>query len=669
MFSILITATFAITYALQWVIPLFHRQERLHKTLLTIQPYIFGAMFAGTIILTWRIILRTPTLTLFLLTPVLIYFLIIALLSAAQWQEYRRTGRSRHGSQKAEEKKGLALLTATYPTTTFQWIKTVIIGWDKPRWAFIHIALLTTANLTAANLSWTGLLTAYALVGGSLARYFWLRHKQGKQEKDYYKFLSANKIIDKDTPLHKAVSITWGHDMLTPAVVRLSYSMSFKAHDGKVRAETEKSYEGKYPTKEDYKFEWDSTNRQIVISTVALPRDLRWEGKLHEDPFTFIIGKNLDTGEEITFSVKNENPHMLVGGGTGSGKSELMMVIIAQAILKGWYVPLADPKMSGLVKFSRYRRYSNRKGLRTGISPLLAGDARSGIVLHATEPVGVFDVLTTVLEEMEYRMRLTEKYNAVNLSELLDSPPEGFDPADYPTLKPILLVVDEIVAYLLAEKDASAQEILDRLAMYARAYNIFILAGAQKPLVKSIGSTFRSNLGLRAGMGGLDSGTTRTLFTGDVPPLGITDKVTKKKKIPGRGRFQADGAMEVEVFQAYWCGPKAIDLDKYCPFTEAPDIEMPVEMPETFLQGTPWQYTKPAGDVSTVKPKKAAKSPRTVPATQNTQLAVATTTEPTNWEGSTDQDNPVLDIDTQLWQKHQENFSNPPEDDPHDDWV
>ena len=127
--------------------------------------------------------------------------------------------------------------------------------------------------------------------------------------------------------------------------------------------------------------------------------------------------------------------------------------------------------------------------------------------------------------------------------------------------------------------------------------------------------------------------------------------------------------MGVEVFQAYWCGPKAIDLDTYCPFTEAPDIEMPVEMPETFLQGTPWQYTKPAGDVSTVKPKKAAKSPRTVPATQNTQLAVATTTEPTNWEGSTDQENPVLDIDTQLWQKHQENFSNPPEDDPHDDWV
>ena len=668
MFSILITATFAITYALQWVIPLFHRQERLHKTLLTIQPYIFWAMFTGTIILTWRIILRTPTLTLFLLTPALIYFLLIALLSAAQWQEYRRTGRSRRGRQKAEEKKGLALLAATYPTTTLQWIENIIIGWDTPRWGFTHITLLTTANLAAANLSWIGLLTAYALVGGSLARYFWLRHKQGKQEEDFYKFLSANKIIDKDTPLHEAVSITWERDMLTPAIIRLSYSMSFRAHDGKVRAETEKAYEGKYPTEEDYKFEWDSKNRQIVISTVALPRDLRWEGKLHEDPFTFIIGKNLDTGEEITFSVKNENPHMLVGGGTGSGKSELMMTIIAQAILKGWYVPLADPKMSGLVKFSRYRRYSNREGLRTGIAPLLAGDARSGIVLHATEPVGVFDVLATVLKEMEYRMRLTEKYNAVNLSELLDSPPEGFNPADYPTLKPILLVVDEIVAYLLAEKDTSAQEILDRLAMYARAYNIFILTGAQKPLVELVGSNFRSNLGLRAGMGGLDSGTTRTLFTGDVPPLEITDKVTKKK-IPGRGRFQADGAMGVEVFQAYWCGPKAIDLDTYCPFTQKPDIDMPVEMPETFLQGTPWQYTKPASDVATVKPKKATKSPRTVPATQNTQLAVATTTEPTNWEGSTDQENPVLDIDTQLWQKHQENFSNPPEDDPHDDWV
>lgn len=108
MFSILITATFAITYALQWVIPLFHRQERLHKTLLTIQPYIFWAMFTGTIILTWRIILRTPTLTLFLLTPALIYFLLIALLSAAQWQEYRRTGRSRRGRQKSRRKKGIS---------------------------------------------------------------------------------------------------------------------------------------------------------------------------------------------------------------------------------------------------------------------------------------------------------------------------------------------------------------------------------------------------------------------------------------------------------------------------------------------------------------------------------------------------------------------------------
>ena len=102
MFSIQITATFAITYAVKSVIPLFHRQERLPKTLLKIQPYVFWAMFAGTIILTWRIILRTPTLTLFLLTPALIYLLIIALLAAARRKQYRRTGRSRRARQNTE---------------------------------------------------------------------------------------------------------------------------------------------------------------------------------------------------------------------------------------------------------------------------------------------------------------------------------------------------------------------------------------------------------------------------------------------------------------------------------------------------------------------------------------------------------------------------------------
>ena len=686
MFSILITATFAITYALQWVIPLFHRQERLHKTLLTIQPYIFWAMFTGTIILTWRIILRTPTLTLFILTPALIYLLIIALLTAARRQQYRRTGRSRRARQKTEEKEGLALLAATYPTTTLQWIKTIIIGWDKPRWAFIHITLITTANLTAANLSWTGLLTAYALAGGSLARYFWLRHKQGKQKEDFYKFLSTNKIIDKDTPLHKAVSVTWGRDMLTPAIIRLSYGMSYKVQESKVRVETEKAFDAKFWIDESYKFIWDYRNKQLVVSTVDLPTDLRWDGKLHEDPFTFILGVDLRTGKPVTFSVKSENPHFIVGGGTGSGKSEVIYTIVAQAILKDWYIVLADPKMSGLVDFSRKRRYSNRNGINTGFAPLLIGDARPGIIAHATDIVGCGDVLDKVLDEMEYRKRLCAEYNKTNVSKLPQEVLDGLDGA--PPIKPMLVIVDEITSFFLRETipnnappekreiletimeaRGTGEVALNRLVMEARAFNIFIGTAAQSPSVENIGSNFRKQLGLRVGMGGLESGNEKMLFGSEKPPALTTEDKNTEQKIPGRGRFKPDQSLPTRTLQAYWCGPDATDLDKYCPFTEAPAIEMPVEMPETFLQGTPWQYTKPAGDVSTVKPKKAAKSPRTVPATQNTQLAVATTTEPTNWEGSTDQENPVLDIDTQLWQKHQENFSNPPEDDPHDDWV
>ena len=498
-------------------------------------------------------------------------------------------------------------------------------------------------------------------------------------------FLLEKKVIKKDMDPMKAIKIDWDLDQYTPRQIRIGYHVGYSVHEERTCNDFERSFDGQFWTDDAYKIVWDKRNNQIVISTIVLPADIRWSGRVHEDPFTFIIGTNLATGEDVTFSVKSENPHALTCGGTGSGKSEVMMTYIGQAILKGWYVVLADPKTSGLIQFSRKRRYSNRNGLNTGVAPLMVGDARPGIIAHATDIVGCGDVLHMVLAEMERRKQLTALYNVSNVGSLPADVRAGKGGAA--PIKPMLVVVDEVVSLFMSEKiDTDDPVILNqmearktaevdllRLAMESRAFEIFLLVAGQQPTAADMGTTFRAQLGLRVGMGGLNSGTSLMAFNEAKPVELKTLNKRTGKKVPGRGRFKADISLSAEPMQAWWCGPDAADLDEFCPYPDYPDVEIPVEMPETFLVGTPWEKTGQAQAVpaATEAAPTRNKSERALEIIDSDEL-MASVSEPTGWAGAleshpdTKQDPSAgLDEDTQAWLQHQaELFDTPAEQPP-----
>ena len=677
MFSILTLLAFAISYAFQWGIRFSTPGSKREKTLTQLRAPIVGLLFVLAVLLSARGVIdllpRTLPLILFAATPAILYMLLAVLWAVKQRAQAKLTARSRRGRQTKEQVRGLGRALQEYPGAFTYWVRLAFAG-DTVRWSAVHTVLLAAAMFAAANLSWVGLLAGYILVSISVSRAFTVHRTRQKQIDRLFEFVQEKGLAKKDATAASTIQIIWELDGSTPKEIRIGYHVGFKVHDSKILADFEQAFDGQFWTQESYKFFWDKQNNCVVISNIVLPSDLRWGGKVHEDPFTFILGKNLRTGEDVTFSVKSENPHMLDCGGTGSGKSEVMLSIIGQAMLKNWYIAIADPKASGLVQLSRHRRYSNRNGLNTGVQPLHQGDARPGIIVHATDITGCGDVLDLALAEMEYRKQLTVQYNVSNVGSLPEEVRNGAN--GEPPIRPMLIVVDEVVSFFMKNEGDTDDPVLEninaarkagkaallRLSMESRAYEMFLLVAGQQPSAADLGSNFRAQLGLRVGMGGLNSGTSLMAFNESTPPPLQTLNKRTGKKIPGRGRYKLDMSLPTETFQAYWCGPEAADLDQFCPIPDSHQNAL-VMMPRSFSGAT--------APASTTETGTGTKNPARAVPIINSETPMASLSEPTGWEGT----EPLPEPENIDWDNELANLAlitEEPEENPKEpggDWV
>jgi DNA segregation ATPase FtsK/SpoIIIE, S-DNA-T family len=190
------------------------------------------------------------------------------------------------------------------------------------------------------------------------------------------------------------------------------------------------------------------------------------------DALAVPIGVNQrDDIAEINFSSAN-SPHMLIGGATGSGKSEALNTILYG--LTRFYSPdqlklvLIDPKQTELIAFEQ--------------SPHLLGR------------IGFFDddaiaSLEQAVAEMQRRYELFRSRKARSL-------------AGYNTMVSAddklpwhVIVLDEY-ADLVSEPEARRQieASVKRLSQKARACGIHLIIATQKPSAENISTTVRSNL-------------------------------------------------------------------------------------------------------------------------------------------------------------------------------
>lgn len=184
-------------------------------------------------------------------------------------------------------------------------------------------------------------------------------------------------------------------------------------------------------------------------------------GTLHRPGLNLVLGVDED-GKKVVTNL-SKAPHILVGGTTGSGKSELLHCFVASLIEGVNYTDvelcIIDPKRS---EFTPYRGCPKIK--------------------LCTEMSEACSCLKTGVEIMENRYRILEKSRAKDIYHYSGSE----------KMYPIVFIIDEL-ADLMRQCPESEQYII-RIAQKARACGIHLIMGTQSPRRDVVTGLIKSNV-------------------------------------------------------------------------------------------------------------------------------------------------------------------------------
>lgn len=222
------------------------------------------------------------------------------------------------------------------------------------------------------------------------------------------------------------------------------------------------------PTHTDYLFYKSKVNRLI----------------LHSNPKQLNENIEIDLGCGILYN-PSKVPHILISGGTGSGKSMMISYLILEFIKQQSQVFICDPKNSDLGSLSHFLSEKN--------------------VAHT--PNNIARIVRTVVEEMNKRYELM-KSNFIYGSNFIDH-----------NLKPIWLIFDEMGSFQTSGIDKSSNAIINevmnglkQIILLGRQAGVFILVSAQQMRAETLNTDLRDNLGLRIALGSNSSEGLRMAF-------------------------------------------------------------------------------------------------------------------------------------------------------------
>lgn len=221
---------------------------------------------------------------------------------------------------------------------------------------------------------------------------------------------------------------------------------------------------------------------------------------------------------ELTWDFAKKNPHALIGGGTGSGKSYSLYGLILNLLERGANVYVCDPKQSDLSM------------LRFAL-----GDDHV-----ASSPNAIAGICRKVNEVMQERYQEMQK-------------PENFgkDASDL-NLAPVVLVFDEVAAYqALADKKVfnEVNDYVKSLVLQGRQALCEVVLCCQQPNAQVISTDIRDNLGLRLLMGNGNSFLKNIVLTDDCELQNV--------KVKGGGHVFLDGLG--------WERPRYIEMPSFEP--------------------------------------------------------------------------------------------------------
>lgn len=211
--------------------------------------------------------------------------------------------------------------------------------------------------------------------------------------------------------------------------------------------------------------------------------------------FVFGVDRN---GKDVRFDFTNGlNPHMLVAGGTGSGKS---------VAINSWIVQIMKSHTPYEVQFL----FIDPKRVEFGVfkgSPYCLIDP-------VTDMGNAEVALNYLCEVMDMRGATFERCKVENILEyhkLIKNNPEMAEEMDLPYLPYIVCVIDEMKDLVDTVGD-KVQKPIGRLGQKARSMGIHLIIASQKPSVDWLDSVLKSNLAARACYRVADPFTSRTVI-------------------------------------------------------------------------------------------------------------------------------------------------------------
>ena len=249
-----------------------------------------------------------------------------------------------------------------------------------------------------------------------------------------------------------------------------------------------------------------------------------------------VKGSKLQLMKDVTWDFIEE-PHLLIGGGTGGGKTVVLMTII-YALAKIGFIDICDPKNSDLAGLKKIAVFHNR-------------------VYTSKE-----DIINCFKENVEF---MEKCYKLMSSSPKFQA---GKNFMHY-DMKPKFILVDEWAALMAKiDRDYSQQaelmEFLSQLVLEGRQAGVFIIFAMQRPDGEFIKTALRDNFMKRLSVGHLES-------TGYDMMFGDANKTKEFKKldeingirIKGRGYIANNGDLAGEFFSPY------VPLDQGFSFYEA----------------------------------------------------------------------------------------------------
>ncbi len=266
--------------------------------------------------------------------------------------------------------------------------------------------------------------------------------------------------------------------------------------------------------------------------------DARWveERWATERGGALVAPIGLAIGGPLVIDLVEHGPHGLIGGTSGSGKSELLMSLVAglAAYNPPDRVNLLFVDYKGGASSSLFERLPHTVGYVTNLDASLAQRA-----------------LVSLGAELNRRMALLEG-RARDLAELRIGHPEAAPPS-------LVIVVDEF-ATLVKEIPEFVTGIVD-IAQRGRSLGIHLLLATQRPS-GAVNENILANTNLRISLRMLDGAESSGV-------IGTTDAAAIPTPLKGRG-FARFGPGELVSFQSAWSGAPLLADVGPAPITVAP---------------------------------------------------------------------------------------------------